>query len=125
MLEMELALLPTLAVDEATSVLGFGYRVHGVVNFLTGRVRPFVLFGGGGLSTSSSDSDILRPDTTGSLDLGAGLKVDVKPSWGLRLEGRAVLVPGGGDAPALVLDGEILFGVYGRRVQGRPGAAAR
>lgn len=130
MLEAELALLPTTATDDATHVLGIGYRAHALVNLLTGRVRPFVLLGGGGLTASSShpkagcreqeigcnvsDGSLFRQDTTGTLNLGVGIKVDVRSNWGLRLDGRVLLGPGGDGASVLVPDGEVLLAVYGR-----------
>jgi OOP family OmpA-OmpF porin len=126
MLEAELAVAPSGITDNRpqsvtaagmminpTQALGIGYRIHGLINLMTGRVRPFLLLGGGGLTVSSSNPNVIVSDTTGSLDLGAGLKVDVTYNWGLRLEGRAVLVPGGPDATHLVPDGEVLLGVMG------------
>jgi OOP family OmpA-OmpF porin len=123
MIETELALMPTSTADDpavsptmgssSAQVFGFGYRVHALVNILTGRVRPFILFGGGGLTSSTSDPDIVRQDTTGSLDVGGGLKVDIRSNWGLRLDGRALFVPGGA-GQSLVADGEVLLGLYGR-----------
>jgi opacity protein-like surface antigen len=98
MLEGELALLPTSVNNQfkdpdgnpnTDQVLAFGYRLHGLFHILTGRVRPFLLVGGGGVSTSSSNPNIIQQQTTGSVDLGAGVKVNVRPNWGLRLDARA------------------------------------
>jgi outer membrane protein OmpA-like peptidoglycan-associated protein len=114
MLEAELALMPTTATDDSTQVFAFGYRAHAIINILTGRVRPFLLLGGGGLTSSTSDPNVVRQATTGSLDVGAGLLCDVRSNWGLRLDARTVLVPGGASSPPLVPDGEILLGLYGR-----------
>jgi hypothetical protein len=76
MLEGELALLPTSVNNQfkdpdgnpnTDQVLAFGYRLHGLFHILTGRVRPFLLVGGGGVSTSSSNPNIIQQQTTGRL----------------------------------------------------------
>jgi hypothetical protein len=66
----------------------FGWRGHVLVHILTGRFRPFVLAGGGGITMSSADPTLVRQDTRGELHAGVGLKVDVRCHWGLRVDGR-------------------------------------
>jgi outer membrane protein OmpA-like peptidoglycan-associated protein len=123
-LEGELAMVPTKTVDYPMSLMSetsgqaqvtaFGYRLHGLVHFLTGRVRPYLTIGGGGISSTSSDVLFSVPETTYSVDGGLGLKVDVRPLWGLRLEGKVILSPGAPDAPPLVPNGEVTLGIYTR-----------
>ncbi|HEX8954179.1 MAG TPA: OmpA family protein [Polyangia bacterium] len=100
-LEGELALAPTGSADGNASVLAFGWRAHLRVDILTGRIRPFVLAGGGGWTSSSSNSDIVEQDTRGELHAGAGLMVDIGCQWGLRLDGRAQF-GGGTDGDGVV-----------------------
>lgn len=123
MLEGELALLPTSVNNQfkdpdgnpnTDQVLAFGYRLHGLFHILTGRVRPFLLVGGGGVSTSTSNPNIIQQQTTGSVDLGAGVKVNVRPNWGLRLDARALMMPGYTGGPTLTPNGEVTLGLYGR-----------
>jgi len=116
MLETELGLAPSFTKSEQRSaqVLGFGYRLQGLLHILTGRVRPFVLAGIGGFTTSSSNVAVLAQDTTYSVGVGAGLKVDVGKNWGLRLDGRALLHKGVVGGPSMAADGEISLGVFGR-----------
>lgn len=118
-LEAELALSPTTTMPltdgaNTAKVMGVGYRLHGLVHFATGRVRPYLTIGGGGLSTTTSDSLIVLAHNGYTIDGGLGLKVDVKPNWGLRLEGKALLSPGNPDAAAIVPNGEVTLGLYGR-----------
>ncbi|HEX9104165.1 MAG TPA: OmpA family protein [Polyangia bacterium] len=110
-LEGELALAPTGSADGNASVLAFGWRAHLRVDILTGRIRPFVLAGGGGWTSSSSNSDIVEQDTRGELHAGAGLMVDIGCQWGLRLDGRAQF--GGGTDGGIATDGELLLSLYG------------
>lgn len=124
MLEGEVALLPTTTIEYPglaamspvvqAKVMGVGYRLHGLIHFATGRVRPYLTIGGGGLSSTTSDSHYSVPSTTFSIDGGLGMKIDVKPIWGIRIEGKAVLTPGRPDAPPLVPNGEVTIGFYAR-----------
>lgn len=126
-LEGEIALLPTSTIPYAgpaapmmmapelqAKVMGIGYRLHGLIHFATGRVRPYLTIGGGGLSSTTSDIHFSVPATTFSIDGGLGMKIDVKPLWGIRIEGKAVLTPGRPDASPLVPNGEVTFGLYAR-----------
>ena len=136
-LEPEIALAPTETLSQRgdfdcttlapgqpcyrASYMTFGYRLSAVVPILTGRVRPFVLVGGGGLTGSSSNPNVVIADTVGEFHVGGGLKVDAGENWGFRLDGRALmmsgLLPAGaseGSDPKIVANGELLFSVYGR-----------
>lgn len=126
-LEGEVALLPTTTIDYTgpaapmmmapqlqATVMSVGYRLHGLVHFATGRVRPYLTIGGGGLSSTTSDAHYSVPSTTFSVDGGLGMKIDVRPIWGIRIEGKAVLTPGRPDAPPLVPNGEVTIGFYAR-----------
>lgn len=122
--EAELAMAPTAAkLAPSAQVLGIGYRVQGLFHILTGRWRPFVLAGVGGFTTTTADRSIRQPDTTYSIPLGAGLKVDLTQYLGLRLDGRVLLQKGTPDGPALAPDGELTLGVFGRFGAARKAAA--
>jgi hypothetical protein len=117
-LEGELALHPTevdgpLEDDLEDEAFVFGWRGHAVISFLEGsRLRPFVLAGGGALTTTASDSGALLADTDALLHAGAGVKIHVRESWGVRVEARAMFPPttdGGGFA----VDWEAFVGIYG------------
>jgi outer membrane protein OmpA-like peptidoglycan-associated protein len=123
-LEGEIALMPTSTIEYPgpsamsspgqAKVMGVGYRLHGLVHFATGRVRPYLTIGGGGLSSTTSDIHFSEPATTFSVDGGLGMKIDVRPIWGIRIEGKAVLTPGRPDAPPLLPNGEVTIGFYAR-----------
>ena len=115
MLEAELLLAPTHTIDGSTNVLAFGYRAHGIFHILTGRVRPFLALGAGGLSSSPTSTEIFARDTVWEAHAGGGLKVDLTPNFGLRLDARVLIVPGApGCCPAVLPEGEFLLGAYAR-----------
>ncbi|MCS6913847.1 MAG: thrombospondin type 3 repeat-containing protein [Myxococcales bacterium] len=92
--EAEGALLPTSTRDGQTTALLLAWRVQARVNLLTGRLRPFVLLGGGATSSiHSTDTRRLGLDTDGLLHGGAGLQLLVGRHLALRLEGRALFPP--------------------------------
>lgn len=111
-LEGELGLTPTSTRDGSAAVLAVEFRVHALFNLLTGRVRPFLLFGGGGVTSSSSNPDTLRSESLGEMYFGAGVAVDVACGWGLRADGRAEIVRGLGSY--FTAEGELTASVYGR-----------
>lgn len=113
-LELEGVLLPTFTRDGQATVIGLGYRGHLLVHLLTGRFRPFLLLGGGGISSIfSSDTSVIGIDTDEAFHAGAGLKVDLTRHVGLRLDGRVLVVPRVED-DALTPEGEIFVGAYWR-----------
>ncbi len=114
-LEAELLLAPTQTRDHIAQVLAFGWRGHVLVHLMTGRVRPFVLAGGGGMTSSSSDTNLggASQDTKGELHLGAGLKVDITCRFGLRVDGRVQFGRATGEGTYFTEDGEVLLGLYG------------
>lgn len=125
MLETELGLAPSFtkgiektdekkSFDVSARVLGIGYRLQGLLHVLTGRVRPYLLLGIGGFTTTSSNAALFAQDTTYSVGAGGGLKVDLTKNWGLRLDGRVLLHKGIADVPPIVPDGEVSLGIFGR-----------
>jgi hypothetical protein len=112
-LESELALAPTQAQVSGDGVLAFGWRGHAVVHILTGRVRPFVLVGGGGITTSSANPTTVREDTRGELHAGIGLKIDIRCNWGLRVDGRLQFEQAT-SGTYFTEDWEFFGGLYGR-----------
>ena len=94
-LEAELGLTPTsasTAVGDADA-LALNYRAHLIVHILKGKIRPFLLAGGGGNTLSSSNPDVLKQDTDGEFHAGVGCKFDIQKGWGVRLDGRVYIVP--------------------------------
>jgi len=111
-IEGELAMTPTSSKDDLSRMGVLSLRGHLLFNFLTGRVRPFVLAGGGALISTPTISSRLRASTIAALHAGAGLKIDFVPGWGVRIDGRLVLPQG--SEQALTTEGEVLVGLYGR-----------
>ncbi len=119
-LEGEVGLVPTAThfdfkdpTMDGVSVSMVAIRAHLLFNVLTGRVRPFVLLGGGGQISLPAGTSVVKTDAEGEFHVGAGLKVDlVKDQWGLRLDGRAIFPQG--ISRALTAEGEILGSIYGR-----------
>ena len=110
--EGELLLTPTHTADGSANVLGVFYRAHAMVHILTGRVRPFVLLGGGGFSNTSDNSLVVRPDTIWAVHGGVGVKVDIGKTFGLRFDARAMLVPSLPGCYPVVAEEELLLGFY-------------
>jgi hypothetical protein len=112
-LESELMLAPTQASGTGDGVLAFGWRGHALVHILTGRWRPFVLVGGGGITASSSNPATIREDTRGELHLGVGLKFDVRCNWGVRVDTRLQFEQST-TGVYFTEDWEVFAGLYGR-----------
>ena len=111
-IEGELGIIPTSSHDTTSRLGVMVARGHLLLNVLTGRVRPFLLAGGGGMFAMPATGSKLTQDVEGALHLGAGLQADIAKGWGLRLDGRAVFPQG--LSQALTTEGEILLGFYGR-----------
>jgi hypothetical protein len=112
-LEAELAIIPTSTQPTGDSVLAFGWRAHALVHLMTGRVRPFVLVGGGGFTSSSSNPSVSFQDTRGEIHGGVGLKWDIRCSWGVRLDGRVQFGPAT-QGIYFTEDWELALALYGR-----------
>jgi outer membrane protein OmpA-like peptidoglycan-associated protein len=115
-LEAELGLTPTGASTAAgeAKALAINYRAHLLVHVLKGKIRPFILAGGGGNTLSSSNPDILKEDTDGEFHFGIGSKFDIQKNWGIRLDGRLYVVPTtNADKIYATNDFEVLVGFYG------------
>jgi hypothetical protein len=112
-LENELVLTPTEVSGFGDNALAFGWRGHVIVDILRGRVRPFVLAGGGGWTVSSSNPTLIKEDTRGELHAGVGLKVDVRCHWGFRVDGR-IQFEQATAGTYFTEDWEVFGGVYGR-----------
>ena len=116
-LEAELGLTPTTAstaqYGDATA-LALNYRAHILVHILKGRIRPFLLAGGGGNTISSSNSNVIHEDTDGEFHVGIGSKFDIQKNWGFRLDGRLYIVPSTNqDKIYATNDFEVTLGFYG------------
>ncbi|MCS6913984.1 MAG: OmpA family protein, partial [Myxococcota bacterium] len=79
---------------------------------------PFILAGGGALSSFSRNQDQLRDQTVGVFHVGTGLKLDLSERFGLRLDGRMLLPPD--IKMTMAPDWEVLAGLYLRLGLGRP-----
>lgn len=93
-------------------------RAHALVYLLRGRLRPLLLLGGGALIAAPLAGELYTADFKGELHGGAGLALDLSPSWGLRAEGRLVLAQG--LSRGLTPQGEALFAFFGRFGQPHP-----
>ncbi len=111
-IEAELGIIPTSTHDGSSRLGVLSARGHLLLNLLTGRVRPFLLAGGGGMFSMMAIGSKLAADSEAALHAGGGLQVDITKLWGLRLDGRAVFPQA--LSSALTTEGEILFAFYGR-----------
>ena len=111
-IEAELGIVPTSSHDGLSRLGVMPARAHLLVNLLTGRVRPFLLAGGGGMFAMPTAGSRLEQDAVGEFHAGGGLQVDIVNNWGLRLDGRAVFPQA--MSQTLTTEGEILLGFYGR-----------
>jgi outer membrane protein OmpA-like peptidoglycan-associated protein len=97
--EAELLATPTETRGGASAMWVFGCRVNLLFNLLTeGSFRPFVLVGGGALSSFVRHESVVGNDTDPFVHAGLGAKFAMSETWGLRLDAR-VLVP-----PAIASD---------------------
>ncbi len=90
--EAEMMVIPTkddVLGDRATVI---GLRVHGRLDLLTGRVRPFVLLGAG-MHVIRSSSPQMDNDVDRAYHWGAGVSIALTPSFDLRVDLRHLLVP--------------------------------
>jgi OmpA-OmpF porin, OOP family len=115
-IEGEAIVIPASTDDGSTDIVAFALRGHLLVHLLPGTVRPFLLVGAGVLSVlSSSDEFVIGGDDVDkSTHFGLGVKWEVTPHWGLRLDGRGLLVPSTDtdSQDAFTVDYEVLVGAY-------------
>lgn len=129
--EAEVGVIPTEAREAKFAVTDLTYRAHLVVQ-LGGRepgavVAPFVLAGVGGFTVVATDNAKFASDPEKTIDrdtdvgfyAGAGLKVRLGASAGLRLDGRVLVmpssvntIPADPDSRKQTVDFEVLGGVY-------------
>ncbi|HEY4055484.1 MAG TPA: OmpA family protein [Kofleriaceae bacterium] len=103
--EGELAAIPTVARDFDYSITDLTFRAHLIAQF---RARnsanhfiPFVLVGGGGFTVVQTNNkgrendpkSNIGEDTDAAFYVGIGFKYRMSPRWGLRVDGRLLLVP--------------------------------
>jgi len=117
-LEAEVGFVPTTTVTGLARAFVLDWRMHGLVHILTGKIRPFVTFGLGGLSLFSTNHARLHDDTDLELHAGIGSKFDVYKNFGLRLDGRVIFAYGRNGNPAFAVtpypNFEALIGAYWR-----------
>jgi outer membrane protein OmpA-like peptidoglycan-associated protein len=112
-IEVEGVGMPTTAEVNSAESEEFivAYRASAVLQFDLGRVSPFILAGGGGLSNTSERDDILQDDNDTVWHGGAGIKFKAGEHWGVRLDGRVLLPPSSKDE-GVAVDAEGLIGLY-------------
>jgi OOP family OmpA-OmpF porin len=80
--------------DGGTRLTILAYRLQVIANFIhTGYVRPFALFGWGGLSSFPKDTSVVARDTDNMFHIGVGAKFPLTDHYGLRLDGRIMAPP--------------------------------
>jgi hypothetical protein len=133
-IEAELALVPTgtrgaTKCGGSTSVqcpdlMVIEWRAHAIWHFTHGKSkwRPFALLGGGALTVSSSNPDVVHTDTDLSWEAGVGVKYALEKDLGLRADVRVMLPPSSA-GKGVTVDYEAWFGVYA--TFGRPKPAPK
>jgi outer membrane protein OmpA-like peptidoglycan-associated protein len=110
--EGELAIAASNMRVEDVDVVVFGWRVQGLYHPVRlGRFEPFALFGAGGSTAASSDTDLFFNDTDLVVHAGLGARIAIGPNWGVRLDGRLALPPSS-DSESVTADGEIFLGLW-------------
>ncbi len=104
--EFTAATAPTSTQSGVTVGVHSG-SIHVLYNLLLGRVRPFVLAGGGIEVSTSSDKRVIEQDLRPTGDVGTGVSVSIGSFWGLRADARARFTPGAEKSVAT----DTLFGV--------------
>jgi len=119
--EGELALAPSkVRGHEDVDVVQIGWRAHALVHPWTlagGAIEPFALFGAGGSTAASTDTEVLGNDTDFVVHAGLGARYQAALDWGLRLDARLLLPPSSA-SETVTAEWEILLG-FSRRF-GRP-----
>lgn len=113
-LETELAVIPSKTRKSKDDLTVFAWRAQALMDLAPdSRLRPFALLGVGLLTLAPTDSSVLEEDTDLVSHLGLGLEYDMAPSWSLRADARALLVPTvAGDY--VTTDFEFFFGAVKR-----------
>ena len=110
--EGELAIATSNMRIEDVDVVVFGWRLQGLYHPVRiARFQPFALFGVGGSTAASSNTELFLNDTDLVAHLGLGLKVAIGPSWGVRLDARLALPPSSA-TESVTADGELLLALY-------------
>jgi OOP family OmpA-OmpF porin len=114
MFEGELGVVPGTTRDRSATYVALNYRGHLLIHILKGRIRPFLLVGGGAASSIySTNEGVIAKDTDAFLHGGLGLKINLTQRLMLRIDGR-ILFPPNIDNNLFTYDFEALLGLYGR-----------
>jgi outer membrane protein OmpA-like peptidoglycan-associated protein len=97
-----------------------GYRGSFVLNLNDAyQIKPFLLAGYGGLSSFSSNQDVVMSENWSFVHAGAGFKVGFVPRFGLRFDGRIMVpwtalpgIPHGNRVGYTTPDFEVFGGLY-------------
>lgn len=95
-LEGELGAIPTADSKHDWSAWLLSYKLHALVHFMHGRVRPFALAGVGLMNVASTEGlaeDEIKKDTDFDFHGGVGVKYAVLPQLDIRADARAVFLP--------------------------------
>lgn len=113
LVEVELDVATTEMQNNRSSIVVVGLRPHAIWDITTSRLRPFALMGLAGLLSSPSNPLVAKTDMQVALEAGGGLKFDLEDWYGLRVDARAQVQSGSGDA-LVGVEWAATLGMYGR-----------
>ncbi len=114
--EGEIGVIPSESRDEVFDIWNLTYRAHLVAQFRAAdpavKLVPFVLAGAGAVQVvDTKGPDVISEDTDPAFYVGVGAKYRVDNGWGLRADGRILMVPSSED-DGITQDFELLLSIY-------------
>ncbi|HKQ19470.1 MAG TPA: OmpA family protein, partial [Candidatus Eisenbacteria bacterium] len=110
--ELEVGVVPTNTAEGAGITVP-AFRAGGIVNLLSGSVRPFLSAGGAVFVASPSDPLKYASEGRAAAMAGTGVRIDVGDWWGLCGSARWFALKGQ-EGTSIAFDGEWSMAIYGR-----------